>query len=212
MRRFCDVSRVFDYSLIWRLFTLSGSLWVSWTRYTLMRNGSFWSTPASSIGSWVWRKLLKLRDEVKPFIQAKVNDGNSVSFWFDRWLPIGRIIEITGMAGPRLLGIHIHVMVEEAAGLSGWKLRRTRQTNLYPLLEQIRSHDLPNASKGRDQFFWGHRTDEYKPLFSSYHPWNQLRVSHNTVHWGSTVWFQQGIPRYGFITWLAMHDRLPTGT
>ncbi|CAG7862544.1 unnamed protein product, partial [Brassica rapa] len=29
--------------------------------------------------------------------------------------------------------------------------------------------------------------------------------------WSKIVWFSQGVPRYAFITWLAIRDRLSTG-
>lgn len=70
--------------------------------------------------------------------------------------------------------------------------------------------------KGKDQFLWRHNTDEYKTdeyidKFSSFHTWNQVRQNRTLVPWGRTICFSQRIPCCGFISWLAMRDRLPTG-
>ena len=34
-------------------------------------------------GSWMWRKLLKLRPLVYEFMRFEVNDGRTAFFWFD---------------------------------------------------------------------------------------------------------------------------------
>ncbi|KAG7578694.1 Reverse transcriptase domain [Arabidopsis thaliana x Arabidopsis arenosa] len=133
-----------------------------------------------------------------------------VSFWYDRWLPIGRILD-TGQAGPRILGIPIHATVKEAAGPNGWKLRRTRLVHLYPLLDQIRATPLPHESRGDDKFLWRTRSDSLDKNFSTHHTWEQIRQRHPLVPWRSLVWFRQGIPRCCFIVWLAMLNRLSTG-
>lgn len=41
--------------------------------------------------------------------------------------------------------------------------------------------------------------------------WNLVREHKAEVPWHKLVWFPQGVPRYGFITWLAVRDRLATG-
>ncbi|GKF25405.1 RNA-directed DNA polymerase, eukaryota, reverse transcriptase zinc-binding domain protein, partial [Tanacetum coccineum] len=35
--------------------------------------------------SWGWRKLLQIREFVKPFFWKKLGNGKSTSLWFDRW-------------------------------------------------------------------------------------------------------------------------------
>ncbi|GJU20235.1 hypothetical protein Tco_1153577 [Tanacetum coccineum] len=35
--------------------------------------------------SWVWKKLLELRDSMKPHIFYKIGNGNNTSVWFDKW-------------------------------------------------------------------------------------------------------------------------------
>ncbi|CAL9224751.1 unnamed protein product [Arabidopsis halleri] len=197
--------------ILWRLFSLSGSLWVAWTKQNLMRNGCFWTAPNTMLGSWIWRKLLKLRDDIKPFIRAQVNNGETVSFWHDHWLSIGRLIDLTGVAGPRILGIPLQATVKEALGPNGWRLRRTRLPHFALIIEHLRTLPVPSPTRGSDQFFWRHEADDFKPVFSTSHTWEQIRVSQAPIVWNKVVWFHQGIPRCSFITWLAIRDRLSTG-
>ena len=41
----------------------------------ILRSGSLWCAKVPSICSWSWRKLLQLRDRIRPFIKHKVHNG-----------------------------------------------------------------------------------------------------------------------------------------
>lgn len=86
IRCLTDTSRVFALSLIWRLLTNSGSLWVAWMKAYLLRFHSFWDVSDKYAGSWIWRKLLKLRDQAALFIRSEIGNGKTTLFWFDNWL------------------------------------------------------------------------------------------------------------------------------
>lgn len=49
------------------------------------------------------------------------------------------------------------------------------------------------------------------PCFSSKCTWNIIRTSSPKVTWSQIVWFPQAVPRYSFMAWLAIKDRLSTG-
>lgn len=52
---------------------LSGdSLWRKWIRENLLKKNSFWAVKKNTqVGSWMWRKMLKLRDVAKLFYRKK---------------------------------------------------------------------------------------------------------------------------------------------
>uniref|UniRef100_M4F9W8 DUF4283 domain-containing protein n=1 Tax=Brassica campestris TaxID=3711 RepID=M4F9W8_BRACM len=52
--------------------------------------------------------------------------------------------------------------------------------------------------------------EELHKLFSSRVTWERIRKPSPPVHWHSTVWFKEEIPRCSFITWTAFLGRLPT--
>lgn len=48
-------------------------------------------------------------------------------------------------------------------------------------------------------------------VFSTKAIWELIRSEQNTIDWYRGVWFPYATPKYSFITWLAIHDRLTTG-
>lgn len=53
--------------------------------------------------------------------------------------------------------------------------------------------------------------EDYKPIFSSTRTWDHIRGRKTEVFWTTGVWFSQGVPRFSFIVWLAVRNRLSTG-
>ena len=61
LRSLSETNRICCLKLIWRVVSQS-TLWVQWVKRYLIRKGSFWSiNEVSSLGSWIWKKLLKYR-------------------------------------------------------------------------------------------------------------------------------------------------------
>lgn len=63
----------------------------------------FWAVKGNtSSGSWIWKKLLKYRDKARQLHRVEVNNGESTSFWFDSWSPLGYLYEKLGERLERL--------------------------------------------------------------------------------------------------------------
>lgn len=160
----------------------------------------------------VWRKLLKLRPIAYECLRFEVKDGRSVSFWFDDWLGVGKLLDITGELGCSYLGISRSATLAEAVSGNGWNIRRCGGRR-YPLLcEKIAAAPLPDANTGPDIALWRHNQDDFKPAFSAAKTWEYLREKRNKVQWHRLVWFPQAVPRQAFMVWLALKDRLSTDT
>ena len=69
----------------------SCSIWVNWVKHYLIREHSFWELTTPSVCSCTWRKLLNMRDLIRPLIYHKIGNGRDTSLWFDYWLPSGPI-------------------------------------------------------------------------------------------------------------------------
>lgn len=211
IRRLADSSRVFALSLIWRLLTNSGSLWVAWTRANLLRRCCFWDVSDRYAGSWIWRKLLKLRGQAMAFLRSEIVNSNNTLFWFDNWLNMGRLLDVAGDSGRRTLGITRYATVANVASSGQWNLRRCRGYHLRAMIAPISSVPPPVEGAGSDRILWRHADDDYKTWFSSKRTWEQIRQWSNEVNWCALVWFPQAIPRFSFIVWLAFRNRLSTG-
>ncbi|KAF3495588.1 hypothetical protein DY000_02054206 [Brassica cretica] len=93
--------------------SLSSSLWVKWVRRFLLREYTFWDVKDTGLGSWVWRKLLRIRSMAKRFLRYEVNDGNTARFWTDIWHPRGRLIGVAGEVNTQRLGIRREARISE---------------------------------------------------------------------------------------------------
>lgn len=174
IRRLTDTSRVFALSLIWRLITNTTSLWVSWTKAYLLRTHSLWDVSTTSAGSWIWRKLLKLRDQAASFIKSEIGNGKNTMFWFDDWLNVGRLLDITGDIGTQVLGIPRYATVSYAASGGQWNIRRCRGYHLRAMIASINSVSAPMDTAGEDRRLWRHGENNYKPIFSTVATWRQI--------------------------------------
>ncbi|GJY90065.1 hypothetical protein Tco_0505261, partial [Tanacetum coccineum] len=87
---------IFNYALmtthILNIISSKESLWVRWIHTYKLNGRSFWDVPVKSDMSWGWRKLLQLREIVKPFFWVKLGNGLSTSLWYDRWSSICPLI------------------------------------------------------------------------------------------------------------------------
>lgn len=57
-----------------------------WIRKTVLKGTSFWQVPIPPDCSWIWKKVLKLRDIAKQHISYSVGNGADISLWFDLWI------------------------------------------------------------------------------------------------------------------------------
>ncbi|KAL0291210.1 UNVERIFIED_CONTAM: hypothetical protein Sradi_7031900 [Sesamum radiatum] len=67
------------------------SIWVSWITKYKLRHGTLWAANGNE-GSWIWKKLLKLRNQLIKGIRFQVGDGTDFKLWLDPWHPDGTLI------------------------------------------------------------------------------------------------------------------------
>lgn len=147
--------------LIWRILSTHSSLWVNWIRRYLIRESSFWSVKdSSSLGSWIWKKLLQYRDNSKTFTNAKIRNGVSTSFWYDEWNPLGRLINLTGIRGCIDKGIQLHTSVAIVIEMHRWRRHRVDVLNQTETIIETQRHKgtLPSG----DVVLWRYKGDQYK--------------------------------------------------
>lgn len=86
-----EVNKVYGLKLIWRM--LAGeSLWGKWIQANLLKGRSFWEVNSKmQRGSWMWHKMLKLKNVAKSFYKIEVGNESCTSFG----LIIGQIKEFS---------------------------------------------------------------------------------------------------------------------
>jgi len=137
--------------LIWRILSARSSLWVDWVKKHLIRDGSFWAVKDNTTsGSWMWRKMLKYREQAKMFHKVEVKNGDTTSFWYDSWSSMGVIYEKLGDRGCIDMGIPKNSMLSEAISKPRTRNHRQSFVNLIEVeLQNLRTnrreteHDIP---------------------------------------------------------------------
>ncbi|KAG7541754.1 Endonuclease/exonuclease/phosphatase superfamily [Arabidopsis thaliana x Arabidopsis arenosa] len=210
LKRLVDWNQIFGLKLIWLLYSQAGSLWVSWIKKFLIRGRCFWDVDFRASGSWIWRRLAKLRSLARPFVFCTVVSGRNSLFWHDNWTGLGPLIDIIGDIGPRTTGIGLLSSVSEAAIDGVWSFPRGRNHRVELLRSCLQSHSPPTTDIGDDLFSWKISSDDSQGTFSSRKTWKHLHPLAPSVPWHSQVWFKENIPKLAFVTWLTVKDRLTT--
>lgn len=135
LRSLSEINKVCCLKLIWRISS-QNTLWTQWVKRYLIRKGSFWNvSDTSTLGSWIWKKLLKYRVLAKSFLKVDIRSGATTSFWFDEWSPLGRIIDLTQIQGCIALGINLNATVKFV--IQNYRSRRHRTESLITIDEEI---------------------------------------------------------------------------
>ncbi|XP_056848880.1 uncharacterized protein LOC108820129 [Raphanus sativus] len=112
------------------------SLWGKWSNIYLLKKKSFSEINSNTqSGSWMWRKMLKLRDVAKRFFKKEIGNGRHISFWYDNWSELGIISDLLGDRGMMGLGIRKNATLEEAA--CGVRSRRTHRNDDLNRVEEV---------------------------------------------------------------------------
>lgn len=202
-----EANKIICLKLIWRILYAKDSIWVHWISNTILKQKTFWEIKAASTtGSWMWEMLLKYRDTAKLFYKVQIQNGNSSSFWFDKWSCLGCLQDITGSRGYIDLGIPSHATVAFA------KANRRRRNHRFESYGQIEEEIAKvGLNEEEDVPLWRSYNDKYKETFCTKATKNMVRISYPCADWYKGVWFPNSTPKYSFFTWLAIKNRPSTG-
>lgn len=177
------VNRINVLKLIWRL--LSGtSLWGKWIKSNLLKQKSFWEiSETTQVGSWMWKKIIKMRDIARSFHKKELGNGRQTSFWFDNWSERGVLISVLGERGIVDMGIKREATVEE-----GLMRSRRRRRNRSLLLNEIEIELAAAKEKLRDEAedknVW-RQGSGYKQSFSTSETWTLMRTNEERCDWAT---------------------------
>lgn len=114
-----------------------------------IKEDNVWNCDVEKVKSWTSCSLLHLRSLASRFIRAKVGNGHLISFWWDVWMPYGKLIEYFGPDGPRELcspsSFHRQLM-------DGWLLRGARSPSAETLQIYLITVPLPSLISEKDSY------------------------------------------------------------
>ena len=124
-------------------------------------------------------------------------------------VPVRSLHDLIGENGGLRLGIALNSTVETV--VNTYRRRRLRN----PVLKQIESEILNlqelGLSQGDDNCLWMRENGEFRTEFLTSQTWNLIRVHGPRVSWFKGIWFKEATPKFSFLSWLAVNDRLSTG-
>lgn len=204
-----ETNQVSFLKLILRIVSAQPSLSVQWVKSVLVGKESFWLIKESTMkGSWMWRKILKYREVAKQYHNIEVCNDKATSFWFDNWSPLGRLYNLTGHR--RVVDICISTYATITDVFENHRRRGPRVEYLNAMedaIDKVKSE----RKDGDDSLYWKYSDNVCKQMFVTRNTWRLIRTSHPTTSWHKVVWFTHVTPKYYFLTWLAIQNRLTTG-
>ncbi|GJV82914.1 hypothetical protein Tco_1522812 [Tanacetum coccineum] len=178
---------------VWNILSNKESLWVWWIHIYKLRGRTLWDIPPTSDMSWGWRKIIQLREVIKPFLWVRIGNGLSTSLWYDMSCsqsPLNRFLTPRDITRE---GFSIQSKVADLMTNGTWN---------WPLSWLAKA---PNLMSIAAPTVHGNMAD-----FSAKLAWESLRPRGDEVSWYKTVWFAHCIPRHAFHLWLVMQRCLKT--
>ncbi|GKA67296.1 putative RNA-directed DNA polymerase, eukaryota, reverse transcriptase zinc-binding domain protein [Tanacetum coccineum] len=202
--------KVFNLALItthiWNIVSNKESLWVRWINTYKLRGRTLWDVQPSANMSYGWRKLLQLREHVKPFFWSCIGNGMNTSLLYDMWsthCPLSRFLTPRDIAR-EWYSIQTRVADLLVNGAWNWPLSWLAKAPNLGLIP------APNIVLARQDCIKWHATNGTMTDFSVKCAWEVLRPCGIEVPWLHTVWFSHAIPRHAFHLWLVMRRSLKT--
>ncbi|GJU01456.1 RNA-directed DNA polymerase, eukaryota, reverse transcriptase zinc-binding domain protein [Tanacetum coccineum] len=166
---------------------------------------SVWDIDIDVNDSWGWKKLMELRDRIKPHIFHNIGNGKSTSVWYDKWHQLGPLSNIITRREIYDARFKDNDCVFDMIENGRWRWP-SEWWEKFPVLKSI---NVPCISEKSDQSVWI-RSNGKSGKFAIRDVWLDLRTQYPKVNWHKIVWFSQCNPRHSFILWLALHKRLQT--
>ena len=205
LRRVKDWNDAAIMKHIWNLFYRKESIWVAWVREVILRQGSVSNARIPSRCSWSWRKILQLRDRVRPYIRHRICNGGGTFLLHDFWNPLGPLLPIFGERIMYDSAIHKNAYVAFVINGERWNWPVSVSADLIALKNSCSYYILDTSRE--DVISW---TQSPSGVFTVSSAWNTIRPRRPMVHCHAVVWFSHAIKRHSFITLLVIQDRLST--
>ena len=196
---------------LWSVVTQKDSLWSNWVNNSVLRGRSFWVIPTPTDCSWIWRKVLSLREVAKQLILYSIGNGLGTSLWFDPWWKHQSLASSLNDPIIHAAGSSSSALVYTLICFGEWRLPRGNSQLHHAnssLASWIRDFDYPSFDLEKsDLISWDgvKKGDVCTRVI-----WESIRVRGTLCPWASGVWFKLGITRFCFLSWLLCLDRVVT--
>nr|GEV10909.1 hypothetical protein [Tanacetum cinerariifolium] len=120
--------------------------------------------------SWGWRKLLQLRDIVKPYFWKQVGNGHNTSLWHDRWCLQGPLVRLLSPRDIAREGYTLQTHVADLVVNGAWNFPLSWLAKA-PILSTLY---VPMLTEHEDSVYW-RDSNGLMSTFSVKCAWEALR-------------------------------------
>ncbi|KAJ9535488.1 hypothetical protein OSB04_un001387 [Centaurea solstitialis] len=205
-RRLAAWNRALISRNLWAIVSNRDCLWVKWVRQISLRDMIFWSARKTNRWSWVLRKMMGIREEMRRYVSVRIGNGLTTNAWEDSWLQCGPLSEFVSHrfihAADFSVNTTVHQLITEFS--DGWPINWMER---YPILS---SAELPTITDGVDDVTCWNASVNGDGVFSVQRAYQAFVGQYPMVTWANSVWFKGHIPKHSFCLWTACLFRLPT--
>ncbi|GJR62664.1 probable L-cysteine desulfhydrase, chloroplastic [Tanacetum coccineum] len=201
----CEWNEVLLLKNTWKIVDQKQTLWVQWVNRVKLKGRSIWDIDIDVNDSWGWKKLMELRNKIKPHVFHNFGSGKNTSVWYDRWHQCGPLSNCITRREIYDARFKDNNCVADLIKNGRWKWPK-EWWEKFPMLKSI---NVPCLTDKSDQVVWI-RNNGKSDKFAIRDVWLDLRTQFPKVDWHHIVWFSQCNPRHSFILWLALQKRLQT--
>jgi hypothetical protein len=154
-------------------------------------------------GSSTWRGIKKGNAVFREGIRWVVNNGQSVSFWYDKWVgdkPIRDMIQ-----GPLLSHEDSFRVCDVVEGVGAWDLSRVSMTIPSPICDSIRAVPVCSTGQQEDCIAWDSCNGDFC-LKRAYLLACNSPASSSIVSSSNWIWKVFTSPRICFFLWQCYHN------
>ena len=191
------------------IISKSPNLWPSWINATVLRRAKFWLMTVPTDCSWIWRRVLGLRQLALRFLRFHIGNGLATSLWFDPWFEHSCLARSSMDSILTLTAFPSTATVSNLLSSRGWCLpspNRRRHHISARFSHWVAHFDFPTFDLSKqDHISWD--SVSLAKLKTS-HIWNSIRVSGQPVAWHSAVWHRLQVLRHSHFCWLMCLGRV----
>ncbi|XP_050207875.1 uncharacterized protein LOC126657252 [Mercurialis annua] len=148
---------------------------------------------------------MKIRPRIADYFVYKLGDGANFSFWHDPWANDLSIVDRFPEVDIKESEVDRNATVKSLWKNDNWYFPDPLDDYTLAIWEYVKS----NFKIKQDE------TDKVtcksaNGKFSINSCWKHLNPVSRSIPWTSIIWYKDNIPRYSFITWLALQDKLNT--
>ncbi|XP_074362064.1 uncharacterized protein LOC141702266 [Apium graveolens] len=169
------------------------SLWATWINCTALKNKFFWTMKIPSDCSWIWRKVLKLRNVDLIFV---LGNGLNTSFWFDPWWHHTPLTSHKHDIALSQLGLPWDFKVGKLFETGSWVLptANPRLRHISPVISMwLRTFDFPHFDISKNDPISCSDTSIRK--LKVWHIWDIIRYRSLEAPWHHLVWHKLRVLR-----------------